>query len=167
MADKHGVVITDSMLGTTEGSYLESVLYGTGSGSNFEYKDVDNGIFVTFGDLIEGERDVYLATAATVTTAIGEVLAIEYKDSLEFYCIKFEDGVDVGLIASPEVLPDSSKKNLSDFYNKAGRKARVYRIHKHDQASISKEVITGSLAVKDKVVVTNGKLTKLTTTPQS
>lgn len=162
---KHGIVRVDNAMGTHIPSYLQSVLFATKSGSTYTEADVDNGTLVSFDAIKSGvPTDVYYALAATTTDAIGKVIAVEQAGLVKYTVVQCNSGVSVGVVAEPEVMPESDKDNLSDFYNKAGRKARAYRIHELDCFGFSEECLDGTLAVGDEVIASAGKLKKKTVT---
>lgn len=155
----HVIARTDAMIGTKEGSYLENVKVVNGTKTAI---DADNGLIVQLGDLVvePGAREVYLATAATTTEAIGKVLAIETAGLVKYYCVQFYDDIELAVVATPEVMVEEHLDNLSDFYNEAGSIARAYRIHKFDQFSVSEAGISGTLEVGDEVKAAAGKFAK-------
>ena len=99
----HQVVRIDNMSGTTDGSQLRSLRYYNADAP----AAIDNGMLVKLVALEEGEREVYKAVAP----AAG--------DKLNALC----------LVATPEVMADPRKRNLTDFYNEAGAIARGYMLH--------------------------------------
>lgn len=117
MADLHGVVRTDNMAGTTVNTYLESVKYHD---SNSKVAAIDNGNVVKLAGLMSGEREVYKAVDVAATTALKDVV----------------------LIATPEVFYDERQKNLDEFYNEAGRIARAYHFHEHDEFGLNAKAMT-------------------------
>lgn len=127
-SEKHGVVRTDRLYGTDVAANLISVKY-MGSGST--ETAIDNGNFVIFGDLMEGEREVFKATTPAADSALGTI----------------------ALVATPEVMYDERKKNLEDFVNEAGKVARAYILHANDIFSVTEEALDfeGSVNVNDDV----------------
>jgi len=117
----HGMVRTDNMLGTIEGSYLVSFKYEPSNVATA----IDNGNFCVPGALKTGEREVRTAATPAVDSALDSLV----------------------LVASEEV--DASKKytNPADFENKAGAVCRGYRLHKHDIFSLTADAFsnTGSI----------------------
>ena len=115
----HGVVRTDNMLGTIEGSYLVSFKYEPSNTPTA----IDNGNFVAIGGLKDGEREVRTAGTPAVDTALDNLV----------------------LVASEEV--DKSKKYTapSEFSNEAGAICRGYRLHKHDIFSLTADCFTTAI----------------------
>jgi len=99
----HQVVRLDNMSGTTDGSQLRSLRFTESDVP----ADIDNGMLVKLVALEEGEREVYKAVAPSASDNIRELC----------------------LVATPEVMADPRKRNLTDFYNEAGTIARGYMLH--------------------------------------
>lgn len=114
---KHAIVRTDNMYGVDVRTGLVSVKYLPSDTPT----EIDNGNVVLLGDLIEGEREMYA----------GDTPAAD------------SDKNKVVLIATPEVMYDERLRNLSDFYNDAGRACRGYRLHAWDIFSVTKEALDG------------------------
>nr|DAF12286.1 MAG TPA: hypothetical protein [Caudoviricetes sp.] len=113
---KHAVIRTDLMAGTDVRSELVSIKYTTA--------DIDNGNVLAVGDLADGEREIYTGAAPTAATSIDNIV----------------------IIASPEVMYETEKRNLTDFYNEKGSICRGYRLHKNDIFSVTAEAIDGTPA---------------------
>lgn len=108
----HAVVRTDKLYGTDVGVNLVSAKYmGTGTTETA----IDNGNVLKVGDLMEGEREVRIATTPAANTALKDII----------------------LVATPEVMYDERKKNLHEFYNEAGRIIRGYFLHEHDYFGVT------------------------------
>ena len=122
---KHGVVRTDKLMGTDVRSMLVSLNYIVVDNDTETETAIDNGSIVKLGDLVEGEREIYKATAPAASDALDDVV----------------------LVASPEVMYDERLKDLADFYNEAGKNARGYRLHSGDIFSLTEDVLSGTLAV--------------------
>ena len=99
----HQVVRLDNMSGTTDGSQLRSLRFYNADAP----AAIDNGMLVKLVALEEGEREVYKAVAPSAS------------DKLHNLC----------LVATPEVMADPRKRNLTDFYNEEGAIARGYMLH--------------------------------------
>ena len=134
---KYGVVRTDNMYGTTVATGLVSVKYMGEDGAT--ETAIENGDVLKVGALVEGEREVYVGGA----TATDDNIA------------------DIVLIASPEVMYDERKKNLSDYINESGKICRGYRIHTGDIFSVTKENLVGAEAPEVGNVVELAEGTKL------
>lgn len=124
-----------------EGAIPVSIMYYS-SGSP---ADVPNGAFVVIDGLIEGEREIFKATAPetandpTVGIGTGKLL----------------------MVASPEFLPIPGQNNLSEFINQAGEAARAYVLHTGNIVSITAEAFTDvpDSTKKDIQLSGNGKYT--------
>lgn len=115
---KHGVVRTDNLTGTIDGSKLKSLRYYVGNTKT----DIDNGCFVVLSGLLPGERELYKAVAPTANEIIGNIV----------------------LVATPEMKYDKTYYNLSDFYNVAGSDVRGYVLEAGDMFSVTAEVLDGT-----------------------
>lgn len=115
----YGIVRTDNMYGTDVRAGLVSIQYMGADGST--PTAIENGNVLKVGNLIAGEREVYVG---------GAVAA---NDKIE----------DIVLIASPEVMYDERKRNLDEFINEAGKNCRGYRLHSGDTFSVTKEALDG------------------------
>lgn len=111
--EKHGVVRTDNMWGTDVRAGLVSIKF---LGSDGETPtEIDNGNVLKVGALMEGEREIYAGAVPAVDDALSDIV----------------------LIATPEVMYDERKHNLSEFYNEANKPCRGYRLHKGDVFSVT------------------------------
>lgn len=119
---KHGVVRTDKLMGTDVRSMLVSLNYIVVDNNVETETAIDNGNIVKLGDLVEGEREIYKATAPAASDALADVV----------------------LVASPEVMYDEKLKDLADFYNEEGKNARGYRLHSGDIFSLTADALTGT-----------------------
>lgn len=118
----HGVIRTDRMYGTDVGANLVSVKY---MGSGATATEIDNGCVVALDGLMTGEREIYTGVTPAANTALGKI----------------------ALIATPEVVYDERKKNLSDFVNEAGTVCRGYILHSNDIFSVTGEVLNAAAAI--------------------
>lgn len=126
MANKYGVVRTDNMTGTVNGVYLDSVRYfTTTTTANDTPTAIENGNVVKVGALLDGERELHLATTPAANTALKEI----------------------GLVATPEVFYDERIHNLDQFINEAGSNVRVYYLHQNDEFGITAECFEAAAAV--------------------
>lgn len=115
----YGVVRTDNMYGTDVRSGLVSIKY---MGSDGETPTaIENGNVLKVGNLMEGEREIYIGGAVAADDALNDVV----------------------LVASPEVMYDERKKNLDEFINVAGKACRGYRLHTGDIFSVTKDALDG------------------------
>ena len=110
----YSVVRTDKLMGTDVRSMLESIKY-MGSGST--ETAIENGNVVKVGALVEGEREIKVATTPAANDALDDIV----------------------LVAAPEVLYDERLKNLDEFRTEAGRVARGYHLHSGDIFSVTKD----------------------------
>lgn len=116
----HAVVRTDAMAGTDVRGQLVSVKYMGANGST--PTAIENGNVLKIGSLISGEREIYVGGAVAANDKINDIV----------------------LIASPEVMYDEHKHNLSDYINEAGKVCRGYHIHSGDTFSVTAEALTGT-----------------------
>lgn len=126
----------DKMSGTEDSSLLVSLRYFDSSGDEAE---IENGSVVQLGDLIDGEGELYKATAP--------------KAGVKIY--------DLVLVSSPEIIYDQTRHhNLDEYINVAGHNCRGYHFHSGDGFSVTKEGFSGTPAKGNYVSVTAGS-TKL------
>lgn len=114
------VVRTDNMTGTRVESQLASVRYMGADGST--PTELENGSVIKLGDLIDGEREVYIGTDMTGTEKINEVV----------------------LVVAPEVMYDERKSLLTQYINYAGKNCRGYYFNTNDRFSLTAEGFTGT-----------------------
>lgn len=115
----HAVVRTDLMTGTDVAADLRSVRY---MASGDTETDIDNGCVVKLDGLMDGEREIFKGVTPAADTDLGDVV----------------------LVATPEVMYDQRKQNLTDFYNEAGRPCRGYILHKNDMFSVTADALDGT-----------------------
>ena len=136
----YGVVRTDNMMGTDVSTYLDSVRYfTTTTTANDTPTAIENGNVVKVGALLDGERELHLATAPAVNTPLKEI----------------------GLVATPEVMYDERKHNLDEFRNEAGANVRIYYLHDGDEFGITADCFTAAADVAVGDVVELQASTKL------
>lgn len=124
---------SDTMSGTTNPEDLVSVIYQVSNADTA----IENGKIVKVGALVDGEREVRVATAP----AKG--------DSLD----------DLAIIGGDEIVRDKAKYTKGDFINKAGVPARAYRAgKKHQIFSVSANALSGTVA-KGSLVELDGTVT--------
>lgn len=121
----YGKVRIDNMSGTVLGKDLVSVKFQK-SGVDAE---IENGNVVLIGDLVEGEREVRLATAPAKDSPLSKI----------------------ALIATPELVKAQKYTVLEDFINEAGSISRGYRLTNGCIFSVSAACLTGTAAVKNVV----------------
>lgn len=131
---KYGVVRTDLMHGTDNGADLVSIKYYDSNGNATE---IENGSIVQLVELdktgasssfYNKEREIWVAVDAT-QDAVG--------------------GGKLVLVATPEVMYDEHKHNLSDFINKPDAVARGYILRSGDIFSISTECLGNTVPSYD------------------
>ena len=116
----YGVVRTDRLMGTNVRSMLESVKY-MGAGSTATA--IDNGNVVKLdGSLMTGEREIKKGVTPAANDALDAIV----------------------LIASPEVMYDERLRNLSDYFNVAGKAVRGYRFRSGNMFAVTAEALDGS-----------------------
>lgn len=124
------VVRTDKMYATDVRAGMVSVRYQPGD----VMTDIDNGNVVKLNGLEDGQREIYK----------GETPAAS------------DDLKTIVLVATPEVMYDERLRGLDDFYNKAGKAARGYRLHTGDIFSVTADALEGDLAVGNLVELADG-----------
>lgn len=129
----HAVVRTDLMHGTDVRADLVSIKFMGTDGQT--PTDLDNGNVLKVGPLMAGEREIFT----------GAVPAV--KDALN----------DIVLIAAPEVMYDERLRNLSDFYNVAGKAIRGYHMRAGDMFSVTADALDGTFDASNAV----GKVVEL------
>ena len=112
----HAVVRTDLMSGTDVRADLVSIKYMGSNGST--PTEIDNGNVLKVGSLMAGEREVFIGA----NTNRDEVV----------------------LIAAPEVMYDERLRNLSDYFNVAGKAVRGYRFRSGNMFAVTAEALDGS-----------------------
>jgi hypothetical protein len=109
----HAILRLDSVTGTVDGARIVSGKYFVSDVAT----QIDNGMPVEIGALIDGERELHKLTAVTA------------------------DSKSWGIVSTPEV--DSSKAinsaALADWYNEADKPVRVHVVKDHNVVSISAE----------------------------
>lgn len=116
---KYGVVRTDRLLGITNHAGIVSAKYYVDTTATA----IENGNVVKLGALLDGEREIYKATAPAAGTPIEEI----------------------ALVATPEVMYDERKRALYEFINEAGDIIRGYRLHSGDIFSVTSEALQTAL----------------------
>lgn len=138
MADKYCVVRTDLMSSTKQPADLVSLRFYGADGNPAK---VENGTIVKLEGLIDGEREIYKAVAASAS----------------------DDIRDCALVAGVEVMYDERKKNLDEFVNEEGTTPRGYLLRRGNVFSITAPGFVGGTVVAkgDKVGIgANGKIAK-------
>lgn len=114
----YAVVRTDKMFATDNRAGLVSVRYQP-SATNTA---IENGNVVLLNGLETGSREVYKGATPAANSALKDIV----------------------LIATPEVIYDERKRNLTDFRNEAGVIARGYHLHVNDIFSVTKAALDGA-----------------------
>lgn len=125
----HGIVRTDELSGTWRGTDLVHFIYLP----NDVAADIDNGNVVLLGKRVSGDRDTYDAETPARNSALK----------------------DIALVANPEIMEDERLNRLSDYYNKAGRRTRGYRVNDKGFFSVTAACVTpieGTAPAEDQVV---------------
>lgn len=122
----YAIVRTDLMSGTKQPADLVSIKYQVSSVDTA----IENGNVALVGALGTGEREVYLASAPTATSALEDVV----------------------LVATPELNYDERLKNLNQFRNEAGEIARGYRLRSGNIFSVTAEALTASTPAVGNIV---------------
>ena len=127
------IVRKDKLLAGYNGN-LESVKVHNSAGAKV---DTTNGVFVFVEGLMEGQREVAKAVLGDLNTVAKDVL----------------------LVHNSEVMYDERDYKLADFYIKADKVARAYRLFDGDIITLTVDLFVNTPAVGEKLVVhTNGKL---------
>lgn len=135
MAEKiYTVVNTDSMQGTTDGTQLFSARYH----ADGKEAAIENGSIVALEGLIEGETEIFKAVAPTADAKAEKLY----------------------LVATPELMYEDNKRNLTDFTNKAGATLRLYGLVTRNIFGVTETGFTTKPAVGDGVSVSGVKLAK-------
>lgn len=100
------VVNTELLMGTNNPARLKSCRVFDKSGQPIA---VENGTFVSVGQLVDGEREVHKATV------------VDFGGT----------GVNIGIVATPEITYDP-RLGIEDFTNEAGEIVRVYMLDVHE-----------------------------------
>lgn len=127
----HAVVRTDLMSGTDVRADLVSVKYMGADGQT--PTAIDNGNVLKVGSLMSGEREIFVGAVPAVTTSLDEVV----------------------LLAAPEVMYDERLRNLTDYYNVAGKAIRGYRFRSGNMFSVTADALDGTFTAanaKGKIV---------------
>lgn len=135
----HCVVRTDLMEATHDGNLIKSVYFYDGSNK----ADVDNGMIVEVGGLVDGEREIHKATAPTAASTY------------------------VGIVCTPEEADCPLEKGHDKFYNKAGEPARVMILTKGSIYSVTAEAFSAVPTVGKLVEVQAGLKHKVVTSATS
>lgn len=117
----HAVVRTDKMFGTDNRTGLWSFKYTTGSGASKADAAIDNGNVVLLGALLDGEREIYDATAPAANSDLKKVV----------------------LVASPETNYCPCNYDIDEFENPAGKPARGYSLTTGCIFSVTKDALDG------------------------
>lgn len=122
----YAIVRTDLMSGTKQPADLVSIKYQVSSVDTA----IENGNVALVGALGTGEREVYLASAPAVNSALEDVV----------------------LVATPELNYDERLKNLNQFRNEAGEIARGYRFRSGNVFSVTVEALTATTPAVGNIV---------------
>lgn len=116
--ENYTVVRTDNLAGIVDGSKLRSVrFYNDG-----EVAAIENGAVVSIEGIEEGTRDIRKAVAPTANQKLGAL----------------------ALIASPEIVYESTYAGLNEFVNEAGEAALAYILCSNDEFSVTAEGFDGA-----------------------
>lgn len=130
------IVRKDKLLAGYNGN-LESVKVFNNAGD--KKVDVTNGVFVVVEGLVGEGRETKKARLASTADA----------------------GKDVLFIHNAEVMYDERDNKLEDFYIKADKVARAYRLYDGDIVTLTVDLFDGEVAVGDTLIATkDGKLGK-------
>lgn len=120
----------DKMSGTEDSSLLVSLRYFD---SENKEAAIENGSVVQLGDLLDGEGELYKASAPKSGAKVNDLV----------------------LVSSPEIIYDQTRHhNLDEYINEAGHNCRGYHFHSGDGFSITKEGFSGTPSKGNYVSVT-------------
>ncbi len=123
-----------------------SSVYGHGHILSGEMdQDRDNGSIVAVGAYKEGE---YYEVEAYTGNFEATVIEVVYNSNETL--VRFELNADCEgyFIHQPEIMPNDALKIYQErynFYNKAGERARMYPMFKHDVFSVSVDAFGGTV----------------------
>lgn len=138
MAKEIKIVRKDKLLAGYNGN-LESVIVHDNAGTN--QVDTSNGVFVVVEGLMAGSHPREVVKARLASSADADL--------------------DVLFIHNSEVMYDERLGKLEDFYIKAGKVARAYRLYDGDIVTLTRDLFATAPSVGDKLVVhTDGLLGK-------
>ena len=124
----HAVIRKDRLYGTDVAPALISMRFVDNNGDGAA---IDNGNVVKLNGLMPGERELYKATVPAANTALE----------------------DIAIVGTNEVNYDERNKNLTNFFNEAGKDSLGYRPHKGDIFSVTKEALSAAATIaKDDIV---------------
>ena len=130
---EHVILRLDNVQATQDNSLMRSGLFK----ANGVAADIDNGLPVEVGALVNGERELRQLTAATDTPTV------------------------LGITSTPEVNSegdiDNDGSNLLTFYNKAGKAVRVHILQAGDIFSVSEPAFDTAPTVGAVIGIDGGK----------
>lgn len=135
---KYGVIRTDLMSGTDQRADMVSLRYMGADGQT--PTAIENGSVVVLDGLMEGEREIWVGKTPTADASLDTI----------------------AVVATPEVLYDEHKKNLSDYINEKGKTCRGYILRSGNIFSVSAE----GLDIANGVTPAVGYVAVLGTTPK-
>ena len=135
---KYGVIRTDLLSGTDQRADMVSLRYMGANGKT--PTEIENGSVVVLDGLMEGEREIRVGKTPTASAALDTI----------------------AIVATPEMLYDERKKNLSDFINEAGKTCRGYIPRSRNIFSVTAE----GLDIAEGVTPEVGYAVELGSTPK-
>lgn len=120
---KYTVMRADNLTGTKDPAHLISALVYDDAGKGIE---VENGSVIEATELVEGERELFNAKLATASSK---------KEN----CY---------IVATPEVMYDERKRNLSEFINEPGQPVMAYDPVTNNTYSVTAEGFVGGTVPK-------------------
>ena len=127
------IVRKDKLLAGYNGN-LESVMVHNSTGNKVP---TTNGVFVTVGEYMTGQREVVKGTLADLATAEQEVL----------------------LIHNSEVMYDERLYKIEDYIIPEGKVARAYRLNVGDIITLTVDLFSTPPTIGEEVIAhSNGKL---------
>ena len=121
-----------------------SAVYGDGHILSGEMdKDRDNGEIVSVIDYKEGE---YYTIGAFAGDFQAKVIEIVYNTNQTMVRFEMQADCDAYFIHNPETMPNDFLKiykEVYNYYNKQGDRARMYPMKKHDVFTVSVDAFGG------------------------
>lgn len=115
----YACINTDNLSGSYDGTNLVSFKAYEGS----EFAELENGFLVTLDSLLttEGEKEVWKAVAPAADAALEDIV----------------------LVANPELMYDSKKRDIAEYHIEKGEVCRGYVLRRGDRFSVTKEAFAG------------------------
>jgi len=130
-----------------------SAVYGDGHILSGEMdKDRDNGELVAVVDYKEGEYYIVGAFSGDFSAKVIEIVPKSNQTMVRF---ELQADCDAYFVHNPETMPNDFLKiyqEIFNYYNKAGERARMYPMKKHDVFTVSVDAFGGVVPAVGAVV---------------